>query len=106
MVTFEIFALLSLGLLAWLWLASLKAREIAVHAARQACADDRLQLLDDSVSLLRLRFERDGYGVLCLRREYAFDYSDTGNNRRSGRVILLGNRVEMIDVGLFLISSQ
>ncbi len=106
MVTFEIFAMLALGLLAWLWLASLKAREIATQAARRACAEDRLQLLDDSVSLLRLRFERDDNGVLGLRREYAFDYSDTGDNRRSGRVILCGDRVELIDVGLFLISSR
>lgn len=106
MVNFEIYALLALGLLAWLWLASLKSREIAVRAARQACADDHLQLLDDSVSLLRLRFERDDHGVLGLRREYAFDYSDTGNNRRTGRVILVGDRVDMIDVGLFLISSR
>jgi hypothetical protein len=33
-----------------------------------------------------------------LRRTYAFEYSDTGDNRRSGSVTLLGDTVELLHV--------
>jgi hypothetical protein len=35
-----------------------------------------------------------------LRRTYAFDYSDTGNNRRRGSLVLLGQEVMLVNVGL------
>lgn len=82
----------------WLWLDSLKAREIGVRAAERACAEEGLQFLDQTVVSTSLRLARDDAGRLRLRRVYAFEYSDTGDNRRAGSVTLLGHEIEMLHV--------
>ncbi|MBS1145106.1 MAG: hypothetical protein H6R14_2512 [Proteobacteria bacterium] len=82
----------------WFWLDSLKAREIGVNAARQACQDDGLQFLDETVVGRSLRLARDDAGRLKIRRVFAFEYSDTGNDRRSGSVTLLGHDVELLHI--------
>ena len=92
----ELLVLALLGGAVWLWLDSLKAREIGVHAARAACAEEGLQFLDETVVISSLRPARNANGHLQLRRVYAFEYSDTGDNRRSGSVIMLGHRVELL----------
>lgn len=77
-----------------LWVDSLRARESAIAAGRAACARYGLQLLDDTVAFARLRLARDAEGRLRLKRTYVFEFSDTGNNRRHGSIVLLGPRVE------------
>jgi hypothetical protein len=97
----DLLELLAIALLAggvWLWLDSLGAREIGVRAVQAACAEEGLQFLDDTVSIRSLRPARDDEGRLRLRRTYAFEYSDTGDNRRSGSVTLLGDTVEFLHV--------
>ena len=95
------YELLFLGLAAataWFWLDSLKTREIGIRAARQACRGEGLQLLDDTVAGHLLGLARDAAGQLRLRRIYRFEYSDTGDNRRSGSVTMLGHDVELLHV--------
>jgi len=94
----ELLVLALLGAAVWLWLDSLKAREIGVKAAQAACADEGLQFLDDTVAIRSLRLIRDDDGRLRLRRVYGFEYSDTGDNRRPGTITLLGQRVELLHV--------
>ncbi len=96
----EIGSLLALGALAWLWLDSLKAREIALSAARMACAAEGLLLLDSTVAISSLKPSRDEDGRIKFQRAYDFEYSDTGNNRLRGSVVLLGHRVVILNVGL------
>ncbi len=96
----EIAGLLILGALAWLWLDSLQAREAAVTAARAACEAEGLLLLDATVSIASLKLARDGDGRLRLQRAYDFEYSDTGDNRKKGGLVLLGHRVIVLNVGL------
>lgn len=96
----ELLGLLLLVATAWLWFDSLSAREAAVAAARAACGSEDLLLLDDTVAIARLRFARDGDGVLRIQRIYGFEYSDTGNDRHSGSVVMLGSRVLVINIKL------
>ncbi len=96
----EIFFILFLAGLGWLWLDSLKARESAVRAAREACRAEELMLLDDTVAISSLKPARDEDGRVRLQRAYDFEYSDTGNNRLKGSVVLLGQRVVILNVGL------
>ena len=98
----EIFGILALGALAWLWLDSLKTREIAISAARAACAAEELMLLDATVAIAGLKLARDDDGRLKLQRVYDFEFSDTGNNRLKGSVVMLGHRVTILNVGLRL----
>lgn len=82
----------------WFWLDSLKKRELAVATAKQKCAQAGVQLLDETVSLAQLRFRRDGNQQLRFYRKYAFEFSDNGDNRLTGNVILLGDRVQGVDL--------
>lgn len=88
--------ILVVGALIWFWLDSLKARETGIRAVRQACADEGLQLLDETVAGRFRGLARDGDGRLRLRRIFDFEYSDNGDNRRRGSISLLGQEVEVL----------
>ncbi len=89
----DLLGLLLLAATAWLWLDSIRVREMAVLAAKAACNAERLLLLDDTVAIQRVGLARDGAGTMRLKRIYAFEYSDTGNDRMSGNIAMLGARV-------------
>jgi len=96
----EVVGILLLAALAWLWLDSLKAREAAVRAAREVCVAEGLQLLDWTVAITSLKLARNESGRIQLQRAYDFEYSDTGNNRLKGNVVLRGHRVVVFNVGM------
>ncbi|MBK1678972.1 DUF3301 domain-containing protein [Rhodocyclus tenuis] len=100
----ELSALILLGGVAWLWIDTLRAREACLYEVRNACALRSLQLLDDTVAVGRMRFARDDAGRLQLQRDYVFEFSDTGNNRRRGGARLLGRELIAIDLGPRLVS--
>jgi len=100
MEVIEAVALIAVAAVAWLWLDSIKVREAAVAAARSACASEGLMLLDDTVSINGLKPARNDDGEIRLQRSYDFEFSDTGNNRRKGSVVLLGRRVVLFNVGV------
>ena len=85
-----------LGLGFWFWLHSIRILEIAREAGRQACNRIDVQFLDDTVASTKLRLARDRNGRRILRRTYRFEFSETGNSRREGEVIMLGERVETV----------
>lgn len=88
--------LLAMGALIWFWLHSMRILELAREAGRQACARADVQFLDDTVASTRLQLARDKNGRRILRRTYRFEFSETGNSRREGEVIMLGDRVETV----------
>lgn len=94
----DLLGLLLLAAIGWLWLDSLKAREVAVSATKAACNSESLLLLDDTVAIQRISLGRDGDGVLRIRRNYGFEYSGTGNDRSAGSIVMLGNRVLVINL--------
>lgn len=82
----------------WLLYEALRAREAAIRITKEACRQQGLQLLDDTVHGVRLGFVRDHDGVVRLRRTFLFDFSEDGINRRSGSVVMLGARVESLQL--------
>lgn len=94
----EILLLALFAALAWLWWDSMQAREAAVTAARNACAAENLLFLDDTVSIAGIKPARNAYGRLLLQRAYEFEFSDTGDNRIKGSVIMLGRRVLLLNI--------
>jgi len=89
----ELAAILAIVAGILLWTDSLRARERAVRAGRSACERYGLQFLDDTVSFARLRLARNQGGELRIARTYTFEFSDTGNNRRQGAIVMLGAEV-------------
>ena len=99
----DLLVLLALAALAWYWLDTQRAGELATAAARSACAADGVQFLDDTVAGTRTHFVRDEHGRLRLGRAYRFEFSDTGNDRHVGSVMLLGHEVQIVNTGLRLV---
>ena len=88
--------LLLLAALGWFWFDSLRALEIARNAGKLACDDANVQFLDDTVAGIALALVRDKSGRRVLRRTYRFEFSETGNTRLEGQVIVLGERIESV----------
>jgi hypothetical protein len=91
-----------LGLLAvvvaYFWQAQ-QVKELANRAAQQQCQREDAQFLDGSVGLRRLSLSRDETGRWRLWRQYQFDYSEDGVQRRTGQVIALGARIQGVLMG-------
>jgi hypothetical protein len=94
----EAAAIAALVLGAFFWIDSLRARERALAAGKRACERYGVQLLDETVAFARLRLARNDEGRLRLHRTYSFEFTDTGNNRRHGAIVMLG--AELSDLQL------
>ena len=75
---------------------SLKARETANAAMREACRHAGHLFLDDTVALESIRPVRDGEGTVRLRRVFSFEYSDTGHDRRRASLTMVGETIDAI----------
>ena len=87
------FFLLGLGAVIWFWLNTLHARESAIKHCTQACQRLELQFLDQTVALKRLGLQRNKQGRIQFKREYCFEFSNVGNDRYAGQVIVLGSQI-------------
>jgi len=82
----------------FLWIDSLRARERAVRAGRAACERYAVQFLDDTVSFAKMRLARDEAGRVKIARTYTFEFTETGNNRRQGAIVMLGRELAEIQL--------
>lgn len=92
----EILVVFLFGAVCLHFLASIRVRELAVQAVLRAGQRDDFQLLDQSVQLHRISMSRDASGRWRLWRQYRFDYSLDGVNRRQGYVVMLGKQLQSI----------
>lgn len=98
----ETLALAGIAAAGWFWYDSMRARERAVRAGRGACEREGLQFLDDTVLCTRTRPTRDAEGRVTLRRVYTFEFSDDGQRRRAGSIVVVGERLESLEMEPFL----
>ena len=80
------------------WSGSMRAREAALLHARRACQEQQLLLLDETVSLERLRLARAPRGGIAFRRRYGFEFTDDNEQRHRGVVELLGRRAVAVEL--------
>ncbi|PZP49908.1 MAG: DUF3301 domain-containing protein [Azospira oryzae] len=92
-MAWEIIALLALAAGLAFWYDTLRAREAALKVGKSLCQRAGVQLLDETVSVAAWGVGRNFNGRLAIRRRYRFEYSDTGDNRRQGCILLLGTEV-------------
>jgi len=65
----------------YVWQNALRARELARIFSRDLCSQARVQLLDQTVALQRLKLVRVAGRGLLLRRDYSFEFSVDGRDR-------------------------
>ncbi len=102
----DLLLILLLAALVGFWLDSLRTLETARKAGKRACQSAGVQFLDDTVSATALALGRNTQGQLAIRRTYRFEFSDTGDNRLEGRLILLGARVESVVMDPYRLSPH
>jgi hypothetical protein len=95
--------LIGFAALAWLWFDSMRARERAVAQGSRACERHGLLFLDQTVECVSIWPARNDAGHLVLRRVYRFEFSDNGNNRRCGSIVMLGSEHESLTMEPFLL---
>ncbi|MBB5209877.1 DUF3301 domain-containing protein [Microbulbifer hydrolyticus] len=100
----DLFWIFLLGLAAWYFWAGMAAKERVRRIVKRHCADTGVQLLDDTVMLVRTRVRRDRSGQVRLQRKYEFEFTSTGERRYSGIAVLHGQRVSQIQLSPFHMS--
>ena len=94
----EVVVLLAFGGLCVFFLAATRVRELALQHVKRAGQRDDFQLLDQSVHIQRFSLSRDRQGRWRIWRQYRFDYSVDGTQRRHGHVIMLGRELQAVVV--------
>lgn len=96
---YEVVVLLGLLALVGVWLEAMRSRELARAAGLRACREANVQLLDDTVEIVKLRLRRDAQGRIALYREYRFEFTADGVARFRGTLAMLGRRLLRAELG-------
>ncbi|EXJ11527.1 MULTISPECIES: DUF3301 domain-containing protein [Nitrincola] len=94
----DLLVFLGIGVIALAWWNNLKAKEQALKAVMHYCDRHHLQLLDQSIALIKIRPARNETGRLHLQRTYLFEFTSTGDERYKGKAFMLGSSVYRLDV--------
>ncbi|HFD32160.1 MAG TPA: DUF3301 domain-containing protein [Gammaproteobacteria bacterium] len=86
----DIIYLLVAFILGHFWWKTMQARERAEKIAKAVCKQENMQLLDATVSLKKFGFEKDRAGNRIFLRYFSFEFSDTGDKRWSGTIVMRG----------------
>lgn len=94
----SVFWLMAIGLIIYYWIHSLQVKEIAYAAARRHCQEMQVQMLDQNVYLRRLWFKRAEKGGFYFWRAFYFEFTVSGQDRYTGRVLMLSSRVSTVQL--------
>ena len=92
----SILILLLLATIAWFWMNSVRAKEIALQASIQACKEIHAQFLDQTASLKSLKLIRTNTGRMSIQRVYRFNFSLDRNSRLDGYVEINGYKIDKV----------
>ena len=81
----------------------MRCKEISRLAASQACTQDDLQFLDDTVGLKKIWISRNNRGRLHFCRLFIFEFTSDGSQRYYGRIVMLGKRIEELEMDAYRI---
>ncbi|MBQ0748427.1 MAG: DUF3301 domain-containing protein [Marinobacter sp.] len=77
----------------WYWWRAKAIKDSVLQATHRYCKTMDVMLLDDAIYLRGIWFRRDDQGKIRVWRRFMFDFTSTGEERYSGRVIMLGSRI-------------
>ncbi|WP_273203209.1 DUF3301 domain-containing protein [Marinobacter subterrani] len=93
-----LFWLFVAGFAIWYWWRAKAIKDAVLQAAKRYCKSMDVMLLDDAVFLRGLWFKRDDQGRLRVWRRFLFDFTSTGEERYTGRIIMLGQRIQHMEL--------
>lgn len=70
-------------------------------AAKRYCEQHGVQFLDQNVVLNGVKFARSTQQLFAIQRRYYFEFSSVGDHRYQGIVVMLGNRIDMVELEPF-----
>ncbi len=88
--------ILFLIFLAWFWLNSIRAKEVAMQASAISCQQIAAQFLDQTASLTKIRLTRTAQGRMGIQRVFSFDFSRDRETRSKGYVEIIGHQVKKV----------
>jgi hypothetical protein len=92
------FWLLLLIVIILYWRNALRVKDRAFLAARKHCLEMEVQLLDETIYLRRFWLKRSEQGRLLFWRAFYFEFTVTGADRYFGRVLMLGDLIQEIQL--------
>jgi len=92
----SILILLLLASIAWFWMNSVRAKEIALQASANACKEIHAQFLDQTASLKSLKLIRTENGRMGFQRVYRFNFSLDRDSRLDGYVEINGYKINKV----------
>ena len=91
MFEFIAIALFACGI--WYWWDSMRAKEVARLAGKNACDKIDVQFLDDTVARQKIWLKRNTRGNLIFYRSFNFEFSSLGDQRYHGQITLAGKYI-------------
>jgi len=89
----ELILLLLVGAIALYWQSAVRCKDLAIISAKRECQRHQVQLLDQTVQQVKMSASRDHMDRWRLWREYRFEYTEDGDNRDRGSLVMLGQRI-------------
>ncbi len=93
-MSLENILLISIILLVWFWFDGVSTRDAAIEKGRNLTERVNLQLLDESVACIKIRFARNSKGHMQIQRTYEFDVSANGGDRMHCHLVMLGKSLQ------------
>lgn len=87
-------------LAAHFWWKTMQAREKAEKLVKIACQRENVQLLDGTVSLKKFGFNRSSNQGYYFVRYFGFEFSNQGDERLPGTIVMRENRQDYLIVDL------
>lgn len=78
------------------WWSNLKARELAISAAKMQCQRQNVQFLDQTVAVSSMKPVRLNSGSIGWQRHYRFEFTDDGAHRDTAHLTVQGGRVTLV----------
>jgi len=97
----ELLLLIAIVAVSLYWLASMRCKDLAIGVARRECNRCAVQLLDQTVHQHHISLSRDSLGQWRVWRHYKFEYSEDGDTRHIGTLIMLGQKVTRVALETF-----
>ena len=94
----EVLIFFAFGAACLYFFSAIRVRELAIQAVAKASRRDDFQLLDQTVHIQRMSLSRDASGRWRIWRQYRFDYTMDGVERRQGHVMMLAKHVQAVVV--------